>query len=356
MNSKLKNLFRSFFFLFLILLSMKSYAHPLDVVFFELEKGQSAELSACLSIHPTPLKKLLNVEILNEDSLKKNVYFDFSANEKKCTSHFVSAALLEGSARSCFSVRCESTDKKNLYEVKFNFFEHLDDSFVLIGKFKANGDEKIFKVDRKRPSSRFSAESENFFKLGIDHIGASVNSWTNVAGKFQIADGIDHILFLFALLLISTGWRSLILNVSGFTLGHSVALALAMAHFIFVPAAFIEPAIALSIAYVSSRGLIGKKQDSLGLTTVFGLLHGLGFSYVLENLKTSSLSEFLRVLFLFNVGIEIGQLTVILILTPLLIYLIREMKYAIILRKILSGLILITAFFWVVERCIRLAE
>jgi hypothetical protein len=121
--------------------------------------------------------------------------------------------------------------------------------------------------------------------LGIKHIGASPTAWKGEDGQIQVADGIDHVLFILALLLVSVSWRSLVINISGFTVGHSVALALSLGQIVVLPAAYIEPAIAASIAFLAFKGLMRKKESSLVLTSAFGVLHGMGFSYVLEGLR-----------------------------------------------------------------------
>ena len=127
-----------------------------------------------------------------------------------------------------------------------------------------------------------------------------------------VPHGLDHILFVLGIFLLSSRWRSVVAQVSTFTLAHSITLALTMYGIVSLPAKVIEPMIALSIVYVAIENLIvGElKPWRLALVFSFGLLHGMGFAGVLRDLGLPR-SQFLTALVSFNVGVEVGQLTVI---------------------------------------------
>ncbi len=137
---------------------------------------------------------------------------------------------------------------------------------------------------------------------------------TYIASGFDhiLPKGIDHILFVIGLFLLSTSWRSLLMLVSLFTLAHTATLGLAAAGLVSVPAVIVEPLIALSIAYVAVETLF--QRDSglwrAAVVVVFGLLHGLGFASVLSEFGLPT-EQFLIALAAFNIGVEIGQITVI---------------------------------------------
>lgn len=124
--------------------------------------------------------------------------------------------------------------------------------------------------------------------------------------------GVDHILFVLGILLLSIRLRSIVLQVTTFTLAHSITLGLSMYGIVSLPPRVVEPLIALSIAYVAVENLITSeiKPWRLALVFSFGLLHGLGFAGVLRELGLPR-SQFLTALLSFNVGVEAGQLTVI---------------------------------------------
>jgi len=137
----------------------------------------------------------------------------------------------------------------------------------------------------------------NYIKIGFIHI---------------IPRGLDHILFVLGLFLYAPRWRPLLVQITIFTIAHSLTLALASRGLVSVPATIVEPMIAASIAYVALENLWQRKLrlSRLLIIFTFGLLHGLGFASVLADVGLPS-SDFLISLISFNIGVELGQITVI---------------------------------------------
>ncbi|TAJ11203.1 MAG: HupE/UreJ family protein [Planctomycetota bacterium] len=132
-----------------------------------------------------------------------------------------------------------------------------------------------------------------------------------VEGVLHILTGWDHLCFLLALLVASRGVRALLWTITAFTLAHSITLALAALDVLRVPSSWVEPAIALSIAYVAALNLWWRRPrapwtEALG----FGLIHGLGFAGLLSELLLDEPQK-LRVLIGFNLGVELGQIAVV---------------------------------------------
>lgn len=133
-------------------------------------------------------------------------------------------------------------------------------------------------------------------------------------GIEHILLGVDHLLFVFALLLIVVGWRRLIGTITAFTLAHSITLAAATMGYVHVPQAPVEAVIALSILFLATE-IIHNRQGHPGLAKrypwlvafIFGLLHGFGFAGALAEIGLPQQSIPLALLF-FNVGVELGQL------------------------------------------------
>jgi hydrogenase/urease accessory protein HupE len=127
-----------------------------------------------------------------------------------------------------------------------------------------------------------------------------------------IPDGLDHILFVLGLFLLSTRVRPLLWQITMFTIAHSITLALAMTGLVELPARVVEPLIALSIAYVGVENVWHRKLHKSRLVLVFGfgLLHGLGFASMLSDFGMPP-NAFASALISFNVGVELGQLAVI---------------------------------------------
>lgn len=126
--------------------------------------------------------------------------------------------------------------------------------------------------------------------------------------------GLDHILFVLALFLTSTRLRALILQVTMFTLAHSLTLGLAAAGWVSLNSAWVEALIAATIAFVAVENLFVRQLPRwrLPMVFVFGLLHGLGFAGFFSELSLPD-NQFFAGLLGFNVGVEIGQIAVLLV-------------------------------------------
>jgi hypothetical protein len=132
-------------------------------------------------------------------------------------------------------------------------------------------------------------------------------------GVIHILEGVDHLLFLLALLLIVSGFGKLLQTITAFTLAHSVTLALATLGFVHVPPAPTEAVISLSILFLAAE-IVRKQQGEVGLTErrpwlvalAFGLFHGLGFAGALSQVGIPA-HEVPLALLMFNVGVETGQ-------------------------------------------------
>jgi len=132
------------------------------------------------------------------------------------------------------------------------------------------------------------------------------------AGIHHILIGPDHLLFLVGLLLLGGTIRQLLLVVTAFTVAHSITLSLAALNLVSPPARIIEPAIALSIVYVGADNLLVREGRDVRawIAFAFGFIHGFGFANVLREMELPSRALGWS-LFSFNVGVEIGQLLVV---------------------------------------------
>lgn len=130
-----------------------------------------------------------------------------------------------------------------------------------------------------------------------------------------VPKGTDHILFVLGLFLFSLRIKPILAQVTAFTLAHSITLALASLNIVSLPASIVEPLIAVSIVYVAVENILFANRGAISLARVavvfgFGLLHGLGFASVLSDVGLPA-GQFLIGLVGFNVGVELGQLSVI---------------------------------------------
>ena len=127
-----------------------------------------------------------------------------------------------------------------------------------------------------------------------------------------IPEGLDHILFVLGIFLLTTKLRPILIQVTAFTVAHSITLGLTMYGIVSLSPRIVEPMISLSIVYVAVENIVTATLTPWrpALVFAFGLLHGMGFADVLRELGLPR-NEFIPALVSFNVGIELAQLTVI---------------------------------------------
>ncbi len=164
--------------------------------------------------------------------------------------------------------------------------------------------------------------------------------------------GFDHILFVLSLFLLSPKLKPVLWQATAFTLAHSITLGLAMFKVITPSPQIVEPIIALSIMYVALENILSPtlKKSRIGIVFLFGLVHGMGFANALGALGLPQ-NSYLTSLIMFNVGVELGQLAVILSAFFLFGKWFGNKPYyrkAIVIP--LSILITIMAGYWTVER------
>lgn len=222
--------------------------------------------------------------------------------------------------------------------------------------------------------ARLRKNMEIFLSLRDEPLNFRENAGVfTVLGIEHILIGLDHILFVVALVLFLPAWRRILLLVSTFTVAHSLTFILAGSEVFSLSARIVEPIIAGSIGVAALWGMWQHYQSSssekisppspllnqeggvkrffgVGLVFFFGLFHGLGFAGLLENFQIP-MDKFWSSLIFFNIGVEIGQILVLLLVLPILL-LIRKI-FPKISGQIFSGLAILVAsmgFFWMVER------
>ena len=183
--------------------------------------------------------------------------------------------------------------------------------------------------------------TRTYLMLGIEHIGF----------------GIDHLLFVLALLIISNGTIPLLKTVTAFTVAHSITLALATLGLVHVPSKPVEATIALSIVFVALE-IIRRREGQDGITSrapwivafIFGLLHGFGFAGALSEVGLPQ-NHIPAALFFFNVGVEVGQIAFIAVVVTLIALVrrfpLRMPRWAELVPPYAIGSV---AMFWVVQR------
>lgn len=192
------------------------------------------------------------------------------------------------------------------------------------------------------PASAAKSETAawEFIKLGVEHI------WT----------GYDHLLFLFALLVVCRSFRSIVGIVSCFTLAHSLTLALATLNVVVLPSRWVEAAIAASIVFVGVENLLRRGEEPRGrwaLTFAFGLIHGFGFASVLRDLGVGGGAQGIALpLFTFNLGVEFGQIAIAAAVLPLVWQLRKHAWFVHRGVAILSATVACAGLYWLLQRTV----
>ena len=227
-------------------------------------------------------------------------------------------------------------------ELTINFFDRFGPEHKSIGKVLLPGyslEQVIFSTDTR--TYKFGKGNEKslfqqailFVWLGIEHIFI----------------GYDHIMFLLALVVVGGRLRDMVKIVSAFTVAHSITLCLAALEIVSLPGKWVEAAIALSIAYVALENLFFKQLSHRWLLTFgFGLIHGFGFANVLRELGLPT-DGLIVSLFSFNIGVELGQVAIVGIVFPAIIWLSRQAYQ----RRVVNGISLFILLFglgWLIER------
>lgn len=168
-------------------------------------------------------------------------------------------------------------------------------------------------IDQIRPRSFWQVVTA-FIANGYEHVlGFDSLEPINIFGKeVPVPTGLDHILFVLGLFLLSARLAPVLWQVTAFTLAHTVTLALGVLGYVNIPSEIIEPLIAASIVYVALENIVLTQLSPWRPLVVFGfgLLHGLGFAGALQSFAVSD-TQFIPSLIGFNIGVELGQLTVI---------------------------------------------
>jgi hypothetical protein len=243
-----------------------------------------------------------------------------------------------------FNFRLAVGDTPENVLITFGFFNALGERHTVLGVFDHQGRPHEVTFTRFEPDYDYVTGYEpplwrrlvKFLKLGIEHIFL----------------GYDHILFLVALVVVSR-FGELVKIVTSFTLAHSITLILAALEVVQLPARLVEAGIAATIIYVALENFWVKgARHRWVLTFFFGLIHGFGFANVLREMGLPA-TGLVRCLISFNVGVELGQLVIVLLLLPLALALGRW-RHGSTAVKALSAVILLFGAAWFIERAFGL--
>ena len=235
-----------------------------------------------------------------------------------------------------------------LFCVSFNAYSHNPEDFVIaeIERGQMNFENEEIAAEygaalKRQRARRLAAmplykKFYIFVKAGFEHI---------------IPEGLDHILFVLGLFFSCITFRSLLWQVTAFTVAHSITLVLAAQGLVQLRGDIVEIIIALSIVWIAIENCLYKETSKWRYLVVFsfGLLHGLGFAALLTQYGLPK-ENFISLLLAFNIGVEFGQLAVLLIAFLLIKLILRKNWYSNQIKIPASIIIALVGLFWFVER------
>jgi len=202
----------------------------------------------------------------------------------------------------------------------------------------ANAETVSVQLDKSAaPPEKTAHTLTEFILMGVEHIGT----------------GYDHLLFLFALLVVTRTFRSALVVITAFTIAHSITLAISTFNLVHISSNITEPLIAATIVYVGLENLVrhGDPHKRWLLTFSFGLIHGFGFATALREMGVGQRAGgVLMPLFGFNLGVELGQLTVAAIVLPIVWKLRTKEKFLRYGVPACSIAVALAGAFWFIQR------
>ena len=310
---------RLFLFLLLLFISSHASSHEIRPAFLqivEIDSGQQQLFEASFR-QPQINGRYLGLQL-----------------QTNCEAITTSASLTNGALIESIELNCGEVE---LETISINGLERtLIDTLVSIQS--ENGDVQEMLINGKKPSIQLSEATPSipvYLTIGVEHL----------------LFGFDHVLFLIMLLYIVYRPIQILIVVTSFTVAHSLTLVLSAFDIITLSAAPVEAIIAGSIVLLAFENLNDKptltKQYPAIIAFGFGLLHGLGFAGALAEIGLPENSQLLA-LFLFNVGIEVGQLSIIAVVLGFLA--IARVRYQQVLYQLPLFLTGGVASYWFIER------
>lgn len=362
---------RYFSFTLLLAFTWQAQSHEISSGYLSLETQDNTNISGKISLKPYDLAHVVSIdsdadgaltwgEVILADKAIGNYlqsHIGLTRGGDSCTLSAGSPTLSVISGESLITVPLAATcSSDGLLALNYTGIFDFDPTHKTLGTFTVNN----------MPSSAvFTKESPNH---QID--SANTGLWDGVMtfiyeGIIHIWIGIDHILFLMALLLtvnlirrnnrwegkptVSPILKETVYLVTAFTLAHSITLTITALGWIAPSSRWVEVGIAVSVLLTAINNIWPVVTRLTWITFAFGLLHGMGFASVFAELQSSSNSTLITVAS-FNIGVEIGQLVIVLAVLPLLILLRQWQWYPKAMMPLASSAIAVVALNWAIQR------
>jgi hydrogenase/urease accessory protein HupE len=332
------------------------FAHPVPFSYLDVQLQRSS-IDVSLVVHifdlahdlqVTPVERVLEPSVVaeRESAIRTMLVsrLELSADGRVLTPEWGSTEILRDRQSLRLHLRYGTTSPAGSVAVNTVMFPYDPMHQTFVNMYEGDTLTSQMILDAKHPRLEYFAGSRQ-------GVAAVVRKFVR-AGIHHILIGPDHLLFLVGLLLLGGTVRQLLLVVTSFTVAHSITLSLAALDIVTPPARLIEPAIALSIVYVGADNILAKGgRDVRGwIAFTFGFIHGFGFANVLREMDLPSRALGWS-LFSFNVGVEIGQLLVVVLVASALAALRSRSEWAGRHLAFAGSLVVIVAgAFWFVQR------
>ncbi len=346
------------------------FSHPLDLGLLNIS-GPTEALHIRLELNPeigARLLKLTQPELALQIQINKNEELFLatlgplllSADETQCKWSEKVTAKIENPQLLAIDTSFSCPSGASRLKLDLHFLKKLESTYRLLVRMQVQGTEHVGGADPENSVLSFKLEKNNFsffdfIVMGCEHIGVSPGEWVS-DGRFQFPLGIDHILFIVALILCGGTFTNFLKTITGFTIGHTTSLALVVTGSVHIPSRWIEALIALSICLVASEAFFNKKiQHRLFLTVVIGIIHGFGFSEALQGLQLNS-DTLLKAILGFNLGVEFAQIFIVIVTYPLLALMRRSKFVGLWGIRGFAAIIVCVSFIWFLQRAFGIAS
>jgi hypothetical protein len=345
-------------------------AHPMDLGYLRIE-ADHAKISLTLDLELGTAAQItaLPPEALDAATVRNRAVALATATFARqpivtelglCRWSHETATLIGRTVSLRASATCPTGARGLRWDLPFVAQAQVSSTFRLLVKARIAGIEHVTTIDRQRPELALGLTNtlgfREFVTSGVEHIGVTPAQWHDDNG-WKLPDGIDHILFLLGLMLAGGSFWQLLGIASGFTVGHSITLALSALGVLRPPAALIEPLIALSIALVAAEAFLRTASRDSGrrrwkIAAAFGLVHGFGFASALHQLDLSW-RDMITALSGYNLGVELGQVAIVMIIAPLMLMLQRSRRVHHLTVRVLASTIFVAGLYWFGQRLLH---
>ena len=321
-------------------ISTSGFASPMNIGYLDIEVDKDANMIKSLyDFNPAMMGN--SIQAFHQ-TLGSN--FWRSGNDK-CVWKNINTKMIS-SVQTKVSAESYCPEIKTDIALNLHFLKFMEPNYRIIARVNNNGVESTFIVDKIHSRLKIPIDNGSTFSNFV-FLGA--RQWMG-AKSAQLPIGFDHLLFIFVLIFTGKVLGQTMKDILGFIIGLSISIVLSTTGIISIPSSIITPAIALSIIYVATEGFLSKKMyNRIPMAVFFGFIHGLSYAYGLQRLKISE-GNMMKALMGFNLGVELGLITILLLLIPSIYFVKKYSNYHLQMTRFSAIAIMIVGSYWFIQR------